>query len=52
MQMVLRNEEVGPACSLSCYHVGTRDGVHAGGEREVEDGVAMMHELYYDGSAR
>ena len=32
--------------------VGTRDGVHAGEEREVEDGVAVMHELYYDGSAR
>ena len=25
--------------------------VHAGGEREVEDVDAMMHELYYDGSA-
>ena len=27
-------------------------GIHAGGEREVEDDDAMMHELYYDGSAR
>ena len=26
--------------------------VHAGGEREVEDVDAVMHELYYDGSAR
>ena len=27
-------------------------GVHAGGGREVVDVDAMMHELYYDGSAR
>ena len=48
LQMLLCNEEVGPACSLSCYHVRTRGGIHAGGEREVEDGDAMMHELYYE----
>ena len=37
--------------AYSNRNVGTRDGVHAGEEREVEDGVAVMHELYYDGSA-
>ena len=44
LQVLLCDEEVGPICSLSCYHVGTRGGIHAGGEREVEDVDAMMHE--------
>ena len=25
-------------------------GIHAGGEREVEDVDAMMHEMYYEGA--
>ena len=31
-------------------HLLLKHGIHAGGEREVEDLDAMMHELYYEGA--
>ena len=34
------------ACFFTYYML--EHGIHAGGEREVEDADAMMHEMYYE----